>query len=127
MIYGNVYEIGPHLGRFDVVLMGQILVHLRDALGALDAAASVCDDRMIIVEGSFESDEPTARFLPDPAQTELDVAFYHYSRRWYERVLAVLGFGSVRFSTSRYRCHHSLHASDIELTTIVARRPAAGP
>jgi hypothetical protein len=40
--YGDVYELEGE--KYEVVIMGQILVHLRDALSALAAAARVCAD-----------------------------------------------------------------------------------
>jgi tRNA (mo5U34)-methyltransferase len=49
-VNGRVYEICPQLfgGRkFDLVFMGSVLMHLRDPIGALMAAHSVCADRLI--------------------------------------------------------------------------------
>lgn len=44
----NVYELSPErLGRFDVIVCGSLLLHLRDPLRALSAIQSVCVDRFL--------------------------------------------------------------------------------
>src|SRR5258708_10718943 len=50
----------------DVVIVGQILVHLRDPLGALHQAALAAKETLVIVEGIPEGpspDIPVAYFL----------------------------------------------------------------
>ncbi len=49
-VNSRVYDISPKLfneKKFDLVFMGSILLHLRDPIGALMAARSVCNDRLI--------------------------------------------------------------------------------
>jgi len=47
----SVYELDPvEDGRFDVVLCGAILLHLRDPLLALERIRDVCDGTLILVE-----------------------------------------------------------------------------
>lgn len=47
----SVYEVDPEkLGMFDLVMVGSLLVHLRDPVGALMALYRVCRGRIIIVE-----------------------------------------------------------------------------
>lgn len=48
----SVYEVDEaDLGRFDVVYLGSLLIHLRDPVRALDRLRSVCDGTMIVVDG----------------------------------------------------------------------------
>lgn len=58
--YGDIYELDDSFGSFDVVLLGQIFVHLRDGIDALTSAATVCGNKIIIVEGSFHNEYPIA-------------------------------------------------------------------
>ena len=47
----NAYDLAPErVGRFDVVVCGSLLLHLRDPLRALAAIRSVCDDRFMSIE-----------------------------------------------------------------------------
>ena len=122
-VYGDVYDLSPGLvGVFDVVLVGQILVHLPDAISALAAAASVCRDTIVVVEGNFANDTALAALCGRVDHPEVAYAWYHYSHGWYREILAILGFSTVTITTDRFRCNDSSHDSAIELDTIVASR-----
>lgn len=123
VVYGDIYDLKPDLGIFDVVLVGQVLVHLRDGISALEAAASVCGRTMIIVAGCLESPEAVGLLLAQPGNPLTAFAYYHYSRRWYETVLRILGFADIQFSTAKFACNAATYAPEIELTTVVAKRP----
>jgi SAM-dependent methyltransferase len=122
-VYGDVYDLSPELaGSFDVALVGQTLVHLRDAISALAAVASVCRETLVVVEGSLEGEYPVAWLCARAARPDLDYVWYQYSHGWYREVLAILGFLSVEITTDVYRCNHPLHEREIELATVVATR-----
>ena len=70
-VNGTAYDPGPSLfgnERFDLVFLGAILCHLRDPIGALMAARSVCRHRVIastpVVIGEPESDTLPRQYLP---------------------------------------------------------------
>ncbi|MBW3663699.1 MAG: class I SAM-dependent methyltransferase [Actinobacteria bacterium] len=47
----NVYDLSPdRVGSFDVVVLGSLLLHLRDPLRALEAVRSVCDGWLLSIE-----------------------------------------------------------------------------
>jgi tRNA (mo5U34)-methyltransferase len=47
----TVYDANPErLGRFDMVFVGSLLLHLRDPVQALESLRSVCDDRLHLVD-----------------------------------------------------------------------------
>lgn len=47
----SVYDLSPErLGRFDVVVCGSLMLHLRDPLRALEAIRSVCGERFLSAE-----------------------------------------------------------------------------
>jgi SAM-dependent methyltransferase len=67
----RVYDINPALfggEKFDLVFMGAILCHLRDPIGALMAARSVCKHRIIaatpVVLGETEAEVLPRQYLP---------------------------------------------------------------
>jgi hypothetical protein len=47
---GTVYDLGPDAGPFDVVTLNAVLLHLRDPMGALIKAASVCRQTLVVSE-----------------------------------------------------------------------------
>lgn len=48
---GSVYDLSPGLlGRFDFVFIGNLLLHLRDPIGALMAVRSVCDGPLLSLD-----------------------------------------------------------------------------
>jgi tRNA (mo5U34)-methyltransferase len=48
----SVYDLDPaELGRFDVIYLGSLLVHLRDPVRALERVRAVCDGTLIVVDG----------------------------------------------------------------------------
>src|SRR5205085_7629183 len=57
---GSVYDLEPGwLGTFDFVFMGNLLLHLRDPIGALQAVRSVCRGELL----SFEVVSPLLSLL----------------------------------------------------------------
>jgi hypothetical protein len=122
-VYGDVYDLSPGtVGVFDVVLVGQILIHLRDGISALAAAASVCAETLVVTEGSLDVPEPIAALSGRADRPEVAYAWYQYSHGWYREVLAMLGFTQVEITTDSYTCNDASHATEIELATIVASR-----
>jgi SAM-dependent methyltransferase len=61
--YGDIYNLPDELGRFDIVFFGQILVHLRDPVGAIEQAARLCHDTLVITEGMASSLKPRMTFI----------------------------------------------------------------
>ena len=48
----SVYDLDPDdVGRFDLVYVGSLLVHLRDPVRALERVRSVCEGTLIVVDG----------------------------------------------------------------------------
>jgi SAM-dependent methyltransferase len=66
---GRVYDVSPELfgGRqFDLVFMGALLMHVRDPVGALMAARSVCRDLLVtnaLMAHGAESPVPSLEFI----------------------------------------------------------------
>jgi tRNA (mo5U34)-methyltransferase len=44
----SVYDLGPDLGQFDLVFCGDLLVHLKDPVTAVERLRSVCGGRAVI-------------------------------------------------------------------------------
>jgi hypothetical protein len=116
-IRGNIYALSTFVEKCDVVLVGQILVHLRDPFAALEQAALCSTDYLIIAEGSFEADIPFAQFIG----AQVSDAWWTISLEAYRQWLEILGFGVVSARHAYYRCNVP-EPTDICVWTIVARR-----
>jgi tRNA (mo5U34)-methyltransferase len=58
----SVYDVDERdMGRFDLIYLGSLLVHLRDPVRAIERLRSVCDGTMIVVDGI---DLPLSLLLP---------------------------------------------------------------
>lgn len=119
--YGNIYDISPELGDFDVVFTGQVLVHVRDPLWALYQAAQRCRDTLVITEGMYEDNQPRAVFLSPPGSNN-DYSWWHLSPKLYEAWLATIGFEIQSRSSASYPYVTPQGAIEHQIGTIVAKR-----
>jgi hypothetical protein len=119
MVYGTAYDIPEGLGQFDIVVIGQILVHLSDPVRAISSALLRCRDTVVITEGVMDTDQPIMG-LCARAKDKNPWSWWHLSVGLYRELLTMAGFDVERISKKAYRCVSA--DVDIDLTTIVARR-----
>lgn len=74
---GDVHEVGPALGTFDVVICSGLLYHVADPTNVLLALASVCSGTMLLESEVLVEDELTdcARFV--------EGTYMGYSSTWW--------------------------------------------
>jgi SAM-dependent methyltransferase len=120
--YGDVYQLPEGLGMFDVVLIGQILVHLRDSIGALESACARCTATLVIAEGMIDQDDRAySHFLGRADRPDQDIAFWHHTTGFYIELLGMLGFRLNRKSLGRYNCRSDPNEPGM-ITTLVFER-----
>lgn len=138
LAHGTAYAIPEEIGPVKVATFGSILLHLRDPFLALEKAAALTTETMIVtdlVPGFFEAhrflppltDNPEAiddrvlpplTFHPDPDRKSPWETWWYLSPRLVSRYLRILGFGKTRVEF-----HIQRHTSgDIWLYTVVGRR-----
>jgi SAM-dependent methyltransferase len=103
--YGDVYNLPAELGEFDIVLVGAILCHLRDPVGALTSIAARCRHILVITEPIVESREPLMSFFPRPSQRATKSpqnTWWHLSIGLYGVFLEILGFKIVHYAQNDY-------------------------
>lgn len=122
LVTGNIYDLAQKVGLHDISLVGQILVHLRDPLEALRQVTLATQERIIITEGSFQSDAPMAVFLGGNGNF---YSWWHLSDRFYRDFLPILGFEIESVTQAQYRCNNVQLCGDVDLWTFVARRRTA--
>ena len=120
VFYGDVLNLPPALGVFDVVIVGSVLEHLRDPAEALESIASLTGKKMVVVTPIIESDEPVARFEPRAGNPDQDFTWWTYSIGLYRELLGILGFEIDRITTAEY--WHEYDGRFEPRTTLVATR-----
>jgi SAM-dependent methyltransferase len=128
--YGDIYDLPPELGSFDVVVMGMVLSHLRDPFRGLESAARLSADLIVVTQEMFDSEAPLANLMPDPEAGSPTVAWWGFSRGCIARMLEVLGFEIASVTTGMYACVLDPSTPEDgtmrEVTTIVGRRKPSG-
>lgn len=115
-VYGDVYRLSDCAPASEVVLAGQILVHVRDPFGALQSIAERCTHTLVIVEGMFEHPDPIAVFLGGSTPN----SWLHFSTTLYRQFLPRLGFEVASIASGSYRCDS--RDKDEVVWTLVAHR-----
>ncbi len=118
LVLGDIYSMSESVEPHDVVLVGQILVHLRDPFLALQQAAKVTKDTLIITEGSFESEQPLQVFLGEKSY----YSWFHLSTKLYKTYLELLGFDVASVTKGQFTCLHEDVPGNVDLWTFVAKR-----
>ena len=124
--YGDAYDLPDALGFFDVVIVGQILVHLRDVIRAVGSISRRCGDTLIIAEGMLPSNEPSSLFLGRVNEPERDHSFWRHSVGLYGELLAMLGFRLDAQRTQDYICNIEQSPAATPITTLVFKRVGSG-
>jgi tRNA (mo5U34)-methyltransferase len=99
-----IYDATPEeLGTFDLVLCGAVLIHLRDALLAVERIAALCRGTFV----SAEAYDPLISLLPFPAarfraDRDKSVVFWEPGARTWGRLIHAAGFDHVE-ERARFR------------------------
>ncbi len=95
----NVYSLSPEAaGRFDVVVCGSLLLHLRDPVRALEAIRSVCDGVFLSVEAIslpltvLLRHRPAAELSPDDDRCQ----WWTVNAAGHRRLAEAAGFEVIR-------------------------------
>lgn len=102
-VNARVYEVTPELfngEKFDLVFMGSLLCHLRDPIGALRAARSVCGGRLITSSPLWQDDTLPypAMFLPHMEVGGDAISWWWPNSRCYKHWFLAAGFTDVDVS-----------------------------
>ena len=120
VFYGDIYALPPELGMFDIALLGAVLEHLSDPVGALISIARLTRETMVLVTPLIQTEERIARFEPSADRPQDDFTWWTYSVGLYREILAILGFRIANISYANY--FHEFEGRMEERPTIVAVR-----
>ena len=147
MVYGSVYELPEEIGPVNITTVGSILLHLRDPFLALQKAAALTTETIIVTEAVPVLQRspfyplirwlakldgriatylvPQLNFLPDPDKRAPWDTWWNLSPALVSRFLKILGFSEQRISYHQ-QPHH--YGEDLQYTrkralfTIVAHK-----
>lgn len=120
VVYGNVYDLPPELGQFDIVIVGSVVEHLSDPISALASISRHARSKIVIVSSLVETHEHIAEFIGRASNDVVDYGWWYYSEGVYREVLQMIGFKIDRITKSAYR--FVMAGGDHERHTIVASR-----
>jgi tRNA (mo5U34)-methyltransferase len=128
----SVYDLSPErVGRFDVVVCGSLLLHLRDPMGALESIASVCSGLFLSAEQIDLRTTVMHRRLPVAVVRPGDeLQWWSLNALAHERMIEAAGFSierSGRPYAIPFGSAHPEHSTGIRgRATAAARRVLAG-
>jgi SAM-dependent methyltransferase len=106
VFYGDIYELPPELGQFDVAIVGSVLEHLSDQITALASITRLTKETIVITSPMLETADRIARFGALADHPENDFTWWIYSEGVYREVLKMLGFSVASISRAEYYYHH---------------------
>ena len=124
--YGNIYELPSALGLFDVVVLGSILLHVRDPFKALQSACRLSRGAVIVTDVFFDAKDPIMQFVPDWTSLSPRETWWRISETCMVQMLKTLGFPDVTVTRAEHRVHHHKTLQAIECSTYVGRRSPGG-
>jgi len=120
--HGTAYELPDELGRFDLAILGSVLLHMRDPLRALERCARLSDALVITETYSHELGEgPVARLYPTVDSSQWDT-WWSFTPQLLKQFLEVLGFRRVTVTHHSQTFVNAGAAMQIPMVTLVARR-----
>ncbi len=122
VFYGDVYNISEKIGKFDIVLFGMILSHLRDPFQALYSGSRLSTDTVIITNQTRGEDAPNCFFIPSAENEQDNRGWWSFSDGCIERMLGVLGFKVETKTRQDFKCIARQEPTYHSCTTFVARR-----
>ena len=103
-VNSRVYDICPEFfngKKFDLVFMGSLLMHVRDPVGALMAARSVCNDRLIanslVPPKNIQEDLPIMEFINNP---DSKINWWRPNKSCLSAIARSAGFSNVSVNTN---------------------------
>jgi SAM-dependent methyltransferase len=121
VVYGDIYNLPPALGGFDVIIFCAVLEHMADPIRAIASVSRHATDRMIL--GVWIPDHTVqshiAWFLGSADRPGDNAVFWAYSIPVYREILGMLGFEIEAMVTGEFRLSDG---RTYPRTAIVAKR-----
>jgi 2-polyprenyl-3-methyl-5-hydroxy-6-metoxy-1,4-benzoquinol methylase len=123
--YGDIYNLPDFLGRFDAVVLGSVLLHVRDPFSVLQSATRLTAGTVIITNPFFDSDLPVMHLIPTKKNYDefgYNVSWWHISDMCMVRMLEILGFDKVTIRKSEHKAIFGGNTNYTTFSTFVGTR-----
>jgi hypothetical protein len=123
--YGSAYDIPAEIGCVDISVFGAILLHLRNPLKALESAANLTRETIIVTEPMFldtNYDLPTMMLAPCLKRSKILDTWWQHTPALLVNFLQILGFTETKV-TYHEQIYTPNHAEKTKFFTVVGRRP----
>lgn len=117
LVYTDVYNLPAEIGRFDIAVMGAVLLHTRAPLQVIEQCARKADT--LVIADMFFADlegSPVCRLIPNTENGRWDT-WWEFSTDFLVQFLGVMGFETV---LTRHDQYH--RGRGYPYFTLVARR-----
>ena len=126
--YSTIYDLPVKLAPtkpFDLVLIGDILLHTIDPLHALASASKICGETLVIVQemAPSENERPAMYYVGGTTPDSDEVQWWHPNFPWLKQILKRLGFARIELA-GHVRGHIRPGGEPFEKHVIHAHRSA---
>jgi len=129
VVHGSVYELASRVEeRYEIGVMGALLLHLRDPFEAMKQVGDVTDDKLIIALGAapwrwhlrfMPPVFPAIQsMIPNPTTKEPDDTWWRITPEWVIRAMGVLGFPKTELTWHRQMAYGKMR----RMFTVVGQR-----
>lgn len=118
LVYTDVYNLPDQIGRFDIAILGAVLLHAKAPLQIVEQCARKAN--ALVISDMFFADlegSPTCRLIPNKENGRWDT-WWEFSTDFFIQFLGVMGFETVLTKHNQYH-----RGRGYPYFTIVARRP----
>jgi hypothetical protein len=127
-VYGDIYALPDDVGRFDVTLLGSVLLHVQNPFRALEQTATRTDRAVVVTEPvrRIPSDERAIMEFAPVDTTKTVVVWWQLTPGAVVRMLRIFGFleFTVYYHLQRHHPHHEMDkpAEESLYFTVVGER-----
>lgn len=129
-LYGDIYRLPPGIGRFDVSVLGAVLLHLENPFEAIRQVAAVTERAIVVTDLFHEQigDRPYIEFSPAQRVVARWMCWWLLSPAAVSRMLTAVGFPVSRVFFHNHRHHPEIDAEKFataKFFSVVAMREEA--
>jgi tRNA (mo5U34)-methyltransferase len=94
--YSRLYDLTPEIGSFDLVFLGDVLVHTINPLLALSKVAALCRDTLVIAQDTgIYQDSPVFQYTGGDQPND-NISWWLPNNLAFEQILKKMGFAKVQ-------------------------------